>query len=82
MSIKKDKYGAKTYETGTALCNKTGRTCEYSIVDNGTPTFMLHIAHRAYTSETLKEIKVLLKGLSIEHDFTVNKDKETKLQHS
>ena len=82
MSVKKDKYGAKTYETGVATCNKTGATSDYSIVDNGTPTFMLHIAHRAYTAESLKDILTILKLLSEEQNFTITKDEETKLQYS
>ena len=82
MDIKKDKFGAKTYQTGTAICNKTNATAEYSIVDNGTPTYMLHISHRAYTSDTLKGIKAILIELSQQHDFTIVVDKETILQHS
>lgn len=82
MSVKKDKYGAKTYETGVATCNKTGAVIDYSIVDNGTPSFMLHIASRAYTAESLKDILTILKLLSEEQNFTVNKDNETILQHS
>jgi len=82
MAVKTDKWGAKTYETGTVTCNKTGTPREYSIVDNGTPTFMLHVADRAFTADTLKGIRAVLKALSEEYDFTVKKDKETVLQHS
>jgi len=82
MAVKKDKWGAKTYETGIVTCNKTGTPRKYSIVDNGTPTFMLYIADRAFTSDTLKGIKSILKELSEEYDFTISKDKETKLQYS
>ena len=82
MAIKKDKYGAKTYETGSAICNGTGKTIDYSIVDNGTPFFMLHISHSAYTSDTLKSIRSILKKLSVMYNFTIKKDLDTKLQYS
>ena len=82
MGIKKDKFGAKTYETGKAVCNSTKKSIEYSIVDNGTPDLMLHISSRAYVSNSLSGIKAILEELSRDHDFTIQKDVETKLQIS
>jgi len=82
MAIVKDKYGAKTYETGIVEEFGTGKTIEYSIVDNGTPTLMLHLGHKCYTKGSLWGIKKLLEDLSIVYSFKVIPDEETKLQQS
>ncbi len=82
MAIVKDKYGAKTYETGIVEENGTGKTVEYSIVDNGTPTIMMHLAHRCYTADTFKGMKKILIELSVIDNFKIIVDEETKLQHS